>query len=230
MAPGRHPSHHGPRARSTFDPDPAVRREGLDPRDVRAGDGRLRAARSPVRGPVHRRRQPATAPAPRSINSSPPASCVVHFRRNFGKSSALAWWSERVRGQIVLTLDADLQDDPAMIRLRRPHRGRADLPSGWKQKRHDLLDKATPCPRGSSTAWSAASAASASTTLQLRYKGYRIDSRARAARSTAASTASRPCSPTTRLPRRSSCSTTAPASTASASTASSGCSTVEGTC
>ena len=40
---------------------------------------------------------------------------VIHFRRNFGKSPALAAGFERVRGQIVLTLDADLQDDPAMI-------------------------------------------------------------------------------------------------------------------
>lgn len=70
---------------------------------------------------------------------------VVHFRRNFGKSSALAAGFERVRGQIVLTLDADLQDDPAMIpdfvaRIE----GGADLVSGWKQKRHDPLDKTLP--------------------------------------------------------------------------------------
>jgi len=70
---------------------------------------------------------------------------VVHFRRNFGKSSALAAGFERVRGEIVLTLDADLQDDPAMIpdfvaRIE----GGADLLSGWKQKRNDPLDKTLP--------------------------------------------------------------------------------------
>jgi glycosyltransferase involved in cell wall biosynthesis len=70
---------------------------------------------------------------------------VVHFRRNFGKSSALAAGFERVRGQIVLTLDADLQDDPAMIPdfVARIEAG-ADLVSGWKQKRHDPLDKTLP--------------------------------------------------------------------------------------
>ncbi len=70
---------------------------------------------------------------------------VVHFRRNFGKSSALAAGFERVRGQIVLTLDADLQDDPAMIPdfVARIEAG-ADLLSGWKQKRNDPLDKTLP--------------------------------------------------------------------------------------
>ncbi len=70
---------------------------------------------------------------------------VVHFRRNFGKSSALAAGFERVRGQVVLTLDADLQDDPAMIPdfLARIEAG-ADLVSGWKQKRNDPADKTIP--------------------------------------------------------------------------------------
>jgi hypothetical protein len=70
---------------------------------------------------------------------------VVHLRRNFGKSPALAAGFERVRGDIVITLDADLQDDPAMIPefVRRIHAG-ADLVSGWKQRRHDPLDKTLP--------------------------------------------------------------------------------------
>ena len=70
---------------------------------------------------------------------------VVHFRRNFGKSSALAAGFERVRGQVVLTLDGDLQDDPAMIPdfLARIEAG-ADLVSGWKQKRNDPADKTIP--------------------------------------------------------------------------------------
>lgn len=74
-----------------------------------------------------------------------PRCRVVHFRRNFGKSSALAAGFERVRGQIVLTLDADLQDDPAMIDdfVRRIEAG-ADLVSGWKKLRHDPLDKTLP--------------------------------------------------------------------------------------
>ncbi|MBL4684491.1 MAG: glycosyltransferase family 2 protein [Nannocystaceae bacterium] len=70
---------------------------------------------------------------------------VIHFRKNFGKSPALAAAFERVRGQIVLTLDADLQDDPAMIPkfVARIEAG-ADLVSGWKQKRHDPFGKTFP--------------------------------------------------------------------------------------
>lgn len=70
---------------------------------------------------------------------------VIHFRRNFGKSPALAAAFERVRGDIVLTLDADLQDDPAMIGdfVARIDSG-ADLVSGWKRKRHDPIGKTFP--------------------------------------------------------------------------------------
>lgn len=70
---------------------------------------------------------------------------VIHFRRNFGKSPALAAGFDRVRGDIVLTLDADLQDDPAMIPdfVARIEQG-ADLVSGWKQRRHDPLGKTFP--------------------------------------------------------------------------------------
>lgn len=70
---------------------------------------------------------------------------VVHFRRNFGKSPALAAGFERARGEIVFTLDADLQDDPKMIPvfLQRIDEG-ADLVSGWKQRRHDPIGKTLP--------------------------------------------------------------------------------------
>ncbi len=70
---------------------------------------------------------------------------VIHFRRNFGKSPALNAGFELARGAIVLTLDADLQDDPAMIEqfVERIEAG-ADLVSGWKQRRHDPLGKTAP--------------------------------------------------------------------------------------
>jgi glycosyltransferase involved in cell wall biosynthesis len=70
---------------------------------------------------------------------------VIHFRRNFGKSPALAAAFERVRGPIVITMDADLQDDPSMIPafVERIDAG-ADLVSGWKQRRNDPLDKTLP--------------------------------------------------------------------------------------
>jgi glycosyltransferase involved in cell wall biosynthesis len=79
------------------------------------------------------------------LADSDPHCFVVHFRRNFGKSPALAAGFEYVRGAIVITLDADLQDDPAMIPtfLERIAAG-ADVVSGWKQKRHDPLEKTLP--------------------------------------------------------------------------------------
>jgi glycosyltransferase involved in cell wall biosynthesis len=74
-----------------------------------------------------------------------PHCFVIHFRRNFGKSPALAAGFEHVRGAIVITLDADLQDDPALIPtfVERIEAG-ADVVSGWKQKRHDPLEKRLP--------------------------------------------------------------------------------------
>jgi glycosyltransferase involved in cell wall biosynthesis len=70
---------------------------------------------------------------------------VIHFRRNFGKSPALAAGFEHVRGDLVITMDADLQDDPSMIPdfVERIEAG-ADLVSGWKKKRHDPLGKTLP--------------------------------------------------------------------------------------
>ena len=70
---------------------------------------------------------------------------VVHFRRNFGKSPALAAGFERARGAVIFTLDADLQDDPKMIPsfLEELDNG-ADLVSGWKARRHDPLGKTLP--------------------------------------------------------------------------------------
>jgi glycosyltransferase involved in cell wall biosynthesis len=74
-----------------------------------------------------------------------PNVLVIHFRKNFGKSPALAAAFARARGRIVLTLDADLQDDPAMIPIfvKQIDDG-ADLVSGWKQRRHDPIDKTLP--------------------------------------------------------------------------------------
>ncbi len=74
-----------------------------------------------------------------------PTVSVVHFRRNFGKSPALAAGFERARGDVVLTMDADLQDDPTMIpAFLERIAGGADLVSGWKQRRHDPIDKTLP--------------------------------------------------------------------------------------
>ncbi|HVY79143.1 MAG TPA: glycosyltransferase family 2 protein [Solirubrobacterales bacterium] len=66
----------------------------------------------------------------------------VRLRRNFGKSAALAAGFERSRGETVVTIDGDGQDDPADIPalLARLEEG-ADLASGWKQDRQDPLSR-----------------------------------------------------------------------------------------
>ena len=69
----------------------------------------------------------------------------VRFRRNYGKSAALMAGFERAKGEVVVTMDADLQDDPAEIpAMVEMIRGGLDLVSGWKKKRHDPLSKTVP--------------------------------------------------------------------------------------
>ncbi|MEQ9642674.1 MAG: glycosyltransferase family 2 protein [Alphaproteobacteria bacterium] len=70
---------------------------------------------------------------------------VVRFRRNFGKAAALHAGFQRARGDVVITMDADLQDDPAEIPrfLERIAAG-ADVVSGWKKVRNDPVDKTLP--------------------------------------------------------------------------------------
>jgi glycosyltransferase involved in cell wall biosynthesis len=69
----------------------------------------------------------------------------LSFRRNFGKSAALAVGFRLARGQWVATLDADLQDDPAELpRLVKALEGGLDLVSGWKQDRQDPVSKTLP--------------------------------------------------------------------------------------
>ena len=65
---------------------------------------------------------------------------VVRLRRNFGKATALATGFGQARGEIVVTIDADLQDDPAEIpRLLVKLDEGFDLVSGWKTRRRDPL-------------------------------------------------------------------------------------------
>jgi glycosyltransferase involved in cell wall biosynthesis len=63
---------------------------------------------------------------------------VVHLRRNFGKAAALQAGFLEARGDVVVTIDADLQDDPAEIPklLAKLDEG-FDLVSGWKARRND---------------------------------------------------------------------------------------------
>ena len=69
----------------------------------------------------------------------------IRFRRNFGKAAALSAGFAAVRGKMVMTLDADLQDDPAEIPnfLKEMDKG-FDVVSGWKQLRHDPWHKVLP--------------------------------------------------------------------------------------
>jgi glycosyltransferase involved in cell wall biosynthesis len=69
----------------------------------------------------------------------------IRFRRNFGKAAALNAGFEDARGELVFTLDADLQDDPKEMPqfLEQIQDGR-DVVSGWKKLRHDPWHKVGP--------------------------------------------------------------------------------------
>jgi glycosyltransferase involved in cell wall biosynthesis len=70
---------------------------------------------------------------------------IIRFRRNYGKSAALSVGFDKAQGNIVFTLDADLQDDPAELpALRRKLEEGYDLVSGWKRKRRDPISKTLP--------------------------------------------------------------------------------------
>jgi glycosyltransferase involved in cell wall biosynthesis len=70
----------------------------------------------------------------------------IKFRRNYGKSAALNVGFEAAKGDVVITMDADLQDSPDEIPqlYRRIVEDKYDLVSGWKAKRHDPLSKTIP--------------------------------------------------------------------------------------
>ncbi|MEO8953074.1 MAG: glycosyltransferase family 2 protein [Ktedonobacteraceae bacterium] len=70
---------------------------------------------------------------------------VIRFRRNFGKTPALVAGFSRCRGEVIFTMDGDLQDDPQEIPnfLARLEEG-YDLVSGWKYPRLDPITKTFP--------------------------------------------------------------------------------------
>ena len=70
----------------------------------------------------------------------------IRFRRNYGKSPALYCGFDAAQGEVVITMDADLQDSPDEIPelYRMVTEGGYDLVSGWKQKRYDPLGKTLP--------------------------------------------------------------------------------------
>lgn len=82
----------------------------------------------------------------RELHAADPAHVRgLSFRRNQGKSAALAAGFTAAAGDFVITLDADLQDDPAEIPALLAALGDgADLVCGWKRKRHDPWTKRLP--------------------------------------------------------------------------------------
>ncbi|MBI2804353.1 MAG: glycosyltransferase family 2 protein [Planctomycetes bacterium] len=81
----------------------------------------------------------------RSLADRHPDVHGIRFRRNFGKAAALSAGFSAARGDIIMTLDADLQDDPAEIPSFLAKLGEGfDVVCGWKQKRLDPWHKTWP--------------------------------------------------------------------------------------
>lgn len=80
----------------------------------------------------------------RALAASDPRVRGLRFRRNFGKAAALNAGFARAAGEIVMTLDADLQDDPKEIPRFLAEVEKVDVVSGWKQVRHDPWHKVFP--------------------------------------------------------------------------------------
>ncbi|MCH7666558.1 MAG: glycosyltransferase family 2 protein [Acidobacteria bacterium] len=82
----------------------------------------------------------------RDANRIDPRVRLVRLRRNFGKAAALCAGVDASRGEILITMDGDLQDDPAEIPrfLEMLDAEDLDLVSGWKKKRHDPISKRYP--------------------------------------------------------------------------------------
>ncbi len=90
----------------------------------------------------------------RSLAAANPAVKGVAFRRNYGKSPALNTGFRKAQGDVVITMDADLQDSPDEIPelYRMITEEGYDLVSGWKQKRYDPLSKTIPTKLFNATA------------------------------------------------------------------------------
>lgn len=88
------------------------------------------------------------------LQQQSPAVKGVKFRRNYGKSPGLHCGFKRAEGEVIITMDADLQDSPDEIpELYRMIREEGyDLVSGWKKKRYDPLSKTIPTKLFNATA------------------------------------------------------------------------------
>ena len=81
-----------------------------------------------------------------ALHASNPAIKGMRFQRNYGKSAALNEGFTASGGNVVITMDADMQDSPDEIPSLREMivTEGYDLVSGWKQKRHDPIGKTIP--------------------------------------------------------------------------------------
>ena len=88
------------------------------------------------------------------LASNHPQAKGIKFRRNYGKSPALFCGFERAQGEVVITMDADLQDSPDEIPglYRMIKEEGYDLVSGYKKKRYDPLSKTIPTKLFNATA------------------------------------------------------------------------------
>jgi glycosyltransferase involved in cell wall biosynthesis len=80
------------------------------------------------------------------LSNADPHTFGLKFQRNYGKSAALQTAFQHVNGDVVITMDADLQDSPDEIPelYRMITQEGLDLVSGWKQKRYDPITKTLP--------------------------------------------------------------------------------------
>lgn len=80
------------------------------------------------------------------LKAAYPTLHAIHFMRNYGKSAALYCGFEAAQGEVVFTMDADLQDSPDEIPAMRKMvlEDGFDLVSGWKRKRFDPISKRLP--------------------------------------------------------------------------------------
>ena len=84
-------------------------------------------------------------PLVRKLAEADPRVRGIRFRRNFGKAAALSAGFSAAKGDIIFTLDADLQDDPAEVpQFLKVLEAGHDVVSGWKKIRHDPWHKTMP--------------------------------------------------------------------------------------
>lgn len=81
-----------------------------------------------------------------ALSASFPEVNGIKFRRNYGKSAAVNVGFQAAKGEVIITMDADLQDSPDEIPelYRMITHEKFDLISGWKQKRYDPISKTLP--------------------------------------------------------------------------------------